>query len=326
MLTERNIKRSLFLCNFFKFITTNLNPSEELQTVDYVMKDGTVVYRTCEAEKHRNVLQIGTADATLALKAAQNLIEDVTAIDINMGCPKHFSLSGGMGAALLSKPDIVKDILSTLQRNLNKPVTCKIRLKDNIQDTLDLVKLIEQTGVSALTVHGRTVAERPRNPAHWDQIKTISSALSIPVIANGDCFSYADMQKMKESTGASSVMIARAAMWNASVFRSSGPLPLHDIIKMYLRKAVDTDSPYQNTKYVVMEMLKNANELETEKGQVVVHSKSMQQICSSWDVSTQRQKINIHRDVKRTQLGDNPPLDEPQAKKQKSDLERDKLQ
>lgn len=217
--------------------------------MDFIGKDNTLVFRTNSLD-HPNVFQIGTADATLALQAAQTVINDVDAIDVNMGCPKHFSVSGGMGAALLSKPQVVKDILTTLVRNLPKPVTCKIRLLDRMQDTLDLVRVIESTGVSALAVHCRTVAERPRDPAHWDRLPLVRSALSpaIPLIANGDVFQYADFARVKQETGASSAMVARGAMWNPSVFRAEGMLPLDDVIKRYIRLAVDTEAVYQNTK------------------------------------------------------------------------------
>jgi tRNA-dihydrouridine synthase 2 len=107
----------------------------------------------------------------------------VAGVDINMGCPKDFSLKGGMGAALLKQPEKVKEILTTLVKNMSIPVTCKIRLLPSLEDTLKLVKLIETTGISALAVHGRDQHERSRHPVHADAISVISSTVSIPVIA-----------------------------------------------------------------------------------------------------------------------------------------------
>lgn len=71
-----------------------------------------------------------------------------------MGCPKEFSVQGGMGAALLKKPDTVKEILTTLVNGLSKPVTCKIRCLPTVQETLNLCKMIEKCGVKAIGVHG----------------------------------------------------------------------------------------------------------------------------------------------------------------------------
>uniref|UniRef100_A0A2N9I7Y2 DUS-like FMN-binding domain-containing protein n=1 Tax=Fagus sylvatica TaxID=28930 RepID=A0A2N9I7Y2_FAGSY len=126
--------------------------------------------------------------------------KDVAAVDINMGCPKSFSISGGMGAALLTKPELIHDILTTLKRNLEIPVTCKIRLLKSSQDTVELARRIEKTGVSALAVHGRKVPDRPRDPAKWSEIADVVAALSIPVIANGDVFEYDDFRRIKDTT------------------------------------------------------------------------------------------------------------------------------
>ncbi|KAL3366927.1 hypothetical protein AABB24_011580 [Solanum stoloniferum] len=117
-----------------------------------------------------------------------------------MGCPKSFSISGGMGAALLSKPELIHDILTTLRRNLDVPITCKIRLLKDPQDTVELARRIEMTGVSALAVHGRKVPDRPRDPAKWNEIADVAATLSIPVIANGDVFEYEDFQRIRNVT------------------------------------------------------------------------------------------------------------------------------
>ncbi|GAB2217348.1 hypothetical protein Droror1_Dr00000523 [Drosera rotundifolia] len=126
----------------------------------------------------------------------------VAAVDINMGCPRSCSVSGGMGAALLSKPELIHDILTTLKRNLDISVTCKIRLLKNPDNSVELARRIEKTGVSALAVHGRRVVDRPRVPAKWNEIADVVAALSIPVIANGYVFCYEDLEPIKLATGA----------------------------------------------------------------------------------------------------------------------------
>ncbi|KAJ8433079.1 hypothetical protein Cgig2_014127 [Carnegiea gigantea] len=122
------------------------------------------------AERNRVVFQIGTSDAIRALKAAPLVCKDVTAVDVNMGCPKSFSISKGMDAALLSKPETIHEILTTLKRNLDIPVACKILLLKTCPDTVELARRIEKAGVSALAVHGRRVPDRPRDFAKWNEI------------------------------------------------------------------------------------------------------------------------------------------------------------
>lgn len=107
---------------------TNLIGTDILGTVDYIDRhNGQIIFRTCPLERGKVVLQLGTASAERALKIAKMVEKDVSAIDINMGCPKQFSLKGGMGAALLSDPERAKSILTLLVQNISIPVTCKIR-------------------------------------------------------------------------------------------------------------------------------------------------------------------------------------------------------
>ncbi|XP_075480963.1 uncharacterized protein LOC142521704 isoform X3 [Primulina tabacum] len=160
-----------------------------------------VVLRTCAEERGRVVLYIGTSDAIRALRAAETVFLDVAAIDGYMSYPKSISISGGMGAALLTKPELIHDILTTLKRNLDTPVTCKIRLLKSSQDTTELARRIEKTGVSALPLHGRKVADRPRVPAKSSEIADVVAVVSIPVIENGDVFEYKDIQRIKVAIG-----------------------------------------------------------------------------------------------------------------------------
>lgn len=100
-----------------------------------------------------------------------------------MGCPKEFSLKGGMGAALLTQPEKAKSILSTLVKNIKIPVTCKIRVFESEEDTINLVKDFVSTGISAIGVHGRTKQERPQHANRNFMIRKIAESVHIPVIA-----------------------------------------------------------------------------------------------------------------------------------------------
>jgi tRNA-dihydrouridine synthase 2 len=101
------------------------------------------------------VLQIGTANPSMAAEVAERMEQDIAGLDINMGCPKDYSVKGGMGAALLTKPDLIEEILRTVRSRFSKSLTCKIRLLPKLEDTLHLVKRIASTGVNAIAIHGR---------------------------------------------------------------------------------------------------------------------------------------------------------------------------
>uniref|UniRef100_A0AAQ5XHE0 DRBM domain-containing protein n=1 Tax=Amphiprion ocellaris TaxID=80972 RepID=A0AAQ5XHE0_AMPOC len=219
--------------------------SEVLETVDFVAPDDRVMFRTCKREKDRVVFQMGTADPDRALAVARLVEKDVAAIDVNMGCPKEYSTKGGMGAALLSDPDKIEAVSSSTM----------------LEETISLVQRIEKTGVTAIAVHGRFKEERPRHPVHCDYIQAVAQAISIPVIANGGSLDLvktnSDIEEFRKATGTSSVMLARAAMWNASVFTRQGPLPVEKVMEEYLKYAIRYDNNAFNTKYCLCQMLRD---------------------------------------------------------------------
>lgn len=262
--------------------------NEALGTVDFVTPNERVVFRTCEREKDLVVFQMGTANAERALAVAKLVENDVAGIDVNMGCPKEYSTKGGMGAALLSDPDKIESILTTLVKGICKPVTCKIRILPSKEETINLVKKIEKSGVAAIAVHGRKKEERPQHPVHCDVIKAISEAVSIPVIANGGSHDfikeYSDIGVFQQATGSSSVMVARAAMWNPSIFRKEGPLPLKDVMQQYIKYAVRYGNHYTNTKYCLCQMLRE--QLENAQGKKLHAAQSMQEICDAFEMSS----------------------------------------
>jgi len=219
------------------------------------------VFQRCLAEEAPCVLQIGTATPELALKAALHAYEDYDALDINCGCPKHFSVHSGMGAALLKEPDRIINILTLLLQHIkDKPVTCKIRLLDTVEETANLVRRIAKTGVRAIAIHARYIPQRPREPAHLHLLKqvveSVQNEISIPLIANGDAFTHEDIAKVKAATGCSSVMIARGAMWNASVF-SKQPLSQWHVAQRFVALAQKFELPHQGIKYITMKMFEN---------------------------------------------------------------------
>lgn len=210
----------------WKLLRTYRHVNETLGTVDFIDRnDGIVVFRTCAAERGKVVLQLGTASAERALKVGKLVEMDVAAIDINMGCPKEFSIKGGMGAALFADPPRAKEILKTLVDNVRVPITCKIRILNDLDETIRLVREFEAIGISAIAVHGRKRHERPQHACNTAAIRKIAQSIGIPLIANGgsrEIERYSDILKFKEQCGASSVMVARAAEWNVTIFRKDG--------------------------------------------------------------------------------------------------------
>ncbi|KAG8082773.1 hypothetical protein GUJ93_ZPchr0014g47305 [Zizania palustris] len=112
----------------------------------------------------------------------------------------------------------------------------------------------------------RKVKDRPKDPAKWDEIADVVSALSIPVIANGDVFEYDDFKRIKDATGAASVMVARGAMWNASIFCAKGKKPWEDVKREYVRKSILWENDLKSTKQTLKELIMHYSCLELPEG------------------------------------------------------------
>lgn len=163
--------------------------------------------------------QIFGSDVDSFVKAAK-LVEDKMhpdIIDINMGCPvPKVAIKSQAGSALLKNPDKIKEIVSAVVKAVSVPVTVKIRSgwDANSVNAVEVAKVIEEAGASAITVHGRTRAQGYSGNADWNIIKQVKEMVSIPVIGNGDVTSAEKAKEMLDFTGCEAVMIGRGVLGN----------------------------------------------------------------------------------------------------------------
>lgn len=163
----------------------------------------------------------GNEEQSMAEGAVKALeISGAALLDINMGCPAPKIVRGGDGSALMREPDKASRVIRAVVDAVSVPVTVKFRKgwdEDSV-NYLDFAKMAQDSGASAVTLHGRTRTQMYAGKADWDAIAQVKQTLDIPVIANGDVASAEDARRMLEYTGADGVMIGRGALGNPWLF------------------------------------------------------------------------------------------------------------
>lgn len=165
--------------------------------------------------------QLFGADIKMMAKAAYLLNEySPDMVDINMGCPVRKVTKKGAGAALMSTPEIAEKIIREVIKNSSVPVTVKFRKGVNSENIncVEFAKMAEDSGVSGITVHGRTWSQGFTGSADWNAVQIVKNAVSIPVIGNGDVLSYRDGIDKQEKYGCDGIMIGRGALGNPMIF------------------------------------------------------------------------------------------------------------
>ncbi|XP_065834950.1 tRNA-dihydrouridine(20a/20b) synthase [NAD(P)+]-like [Oscarella lobularis] len=177
-----------------------------------------------DSDDHPLVIQFAAKTAFELAESAEIVSPFADGIDLNCGCPQPWALREGYGCYLISQPDLVRDIIRQTQNRVTIPVSIKIRVHDDLKETVRLVQNAEQAGCSWITVHGRTVTQR-NEPPNYDAIRLVRESVGIPVVANGDIRSLSDVENVVSRTGVNGVMVARGILQNPAMFAGFSVTP-----------------------------------------------------------------------------------------------------
>ena len=215
----------------------------------YKNKNTTPLLAASESERPLAVQLFGSEPDIMAEIASQIESGPYDIIDVNMGCPVPKIVNNGEGSALMKNPKLAGEIISAMAKKCTKPITIKIRkgFNDSSINAVEMAKIAEANGASAIAVHGRTREQYYSGQADWDIIRQVKEAVKIPVIGNGDITSPETAKSMLEETGCDGIMIGRAARGNPWIFKRVShyldtgeilPLPSTDeVLDMILRHA-----------------------------------------------------------------------------------------
>ena len=173
------------------------------------------------AEGPVSVQLFGSDLVIMAAIAAQIQDGPYAAIDVNMGCPVPKIVNNHEGSALMKDPAQAEKVLTAMVKAVKKPVTVKIRkgFNEESANAVEIAKILEDCGVAAIAVHGRTRAQFYSGKADWDIIRRVKEAVSISVIGNGDVTDAASAEALVEQTGCDGIMIGRGAEGNPWIFK-----------------------------------------------------------------------------------------------------------
>jgi tRNA-dihydrouridine synthase len=175
-----------------------------------------------EEEKNIGIQIVGNVPEELVncAKTIEKKFPFVKWLNINCGCPSVRTMHCGGGGAMLNHPQKIYEAVKSIQSSITIPISIKMRIKDNLENTIKIAKGIEEAGADKIILHGRSASQGYSGKANWELIKGVKEAISIPLVGNGDLQNAKEGEEKVNAGFCDSYMIARAAMNNPKIFQN----------------------------------------------------------------------------------------------------------
>ena len=224
---------------------------------------------TVDSREHVLIAQFASSGPEEFARAAEMVAPWVDGVDLNCGCPQSWAIKEGIGCSLMESPELVAEMVKVAKVRLDpqKSVSVKIRIHKDLNQTIHWVQTLEKAGVDYITIHGRTRSQRSSTPPNYEAIRTLKKHVSIPIVANGDVYTPADVKHIVESTGVDGVMAARGILENPALFAGYDTTPV-ECVRRFMGHAVRCPIPFPLVLHHVSEMtgrMKGMNKKERKR-------------------------------------------------------------
>ncbi|KAJ3260639.1 tRNA-dihydrouridine(20a/20b) synthase [NAD(P)+]-like protein [Boothiomyces macroporosus] len=211
------------------------------------------------------IVQFAANNGTDAADAAELIAKYSNGVDINCGCPQPWAIGEKIGSYLLSQPETVKDIVDQVKRRTSSvkmqdgssfPCSIKIRIHEDLNETVELCKRAEAVGVDWITVHGRLKKQKNHEPVNLDALKIMKESVNVPLFTNGGIYNLKEANAMMEYTKADGVMVATGLLQNPALFSGYDYTPI-ECVEKFINYSVGYGSNHFIFHHHLMFMLEN---------------------------------------------------------------------
>ncbi|TIA24027.1 tRNA-dihydrouridine synthase [Aureobasidium pullulans] len=202
------------------------------------------------------IAQFASNDPIEFGRAAEMIGPWVNGVDLNCGCPQSWAMKEGIGCSMMGNPNKVAAMMKEAKQRIGpgKTVSCKIRIHQDLDETIKFIKVVEASGVDYITIHGRLRNQRSSTPPNFEAIKMLRAQTTLPVLANGDVYSLEDAHRIAKETGVDGVMAARGLLENPTLFAGFDKTPI-EAVSQFIHYAVQGSMRHELVVHHLTEML-----------------------------------------------------------------------